>query len=200
MAIEREQVDAFSLSIPSGTMAAGLGAAAPIVAIRWAKVGSLMVIDSFRIAVAGVASFTAGTAKFSLSRARAYTVADTDGTTVAWTIAGSNKKRITSANSAFATTGEIRMSTTATITAGTRTLDTNAQGSIVCPVPTGAAAWTLATTELLPACGYPLVLSAVAAASVEGLILHATVPANGTWIFTLDLHWREFTTAAYDGV
>jgi hypothetical protein len=49
-------------------------------------------------------------------------------------------------------------------------------------------------TQLVP--GYPdhpIVLSAASAATSTGLVLQATVPATGTWHFSLAMDWEEMT-------
>jgi hypothetical protein len=182
----------YSLGLKSGTMAAGLAAAAPIVAIRWASTGSVCVIRSLRLSAGSLVGFTAGFTAFDLITARAWSAADTGGAAAAWTAAGSGKRLAGFANSAFATAGEIRYSETATLSAGTRTLDTNPMNAIASSVVNTAGAVVLPETELVP--GYPdcpIVLSAASAATSTGLVIRATVPATGTWQYSLSMDWDE---------
>src|SRR5690349_10136511 len=105
----------YSLGYQSGTMAADLAAASPIFAFRWATVGSYCAVRSIRISAGGITAFTAGVTIFDLITARAWSANDTGGGAVAWTVAGSGRRRDTFANSGFATAGEIRASSTATL-------------------------------------------------------------------------------------
>src|SRR6185369_10186617 len=109
----------YSLGYQSGTMGAGLSAASPIFAFRWATVGSYCAVRSIRFSAGGITAFTAGAVVVDLIRATAWSANDTGGGAVAWTIAGSGKRRTTMDNSGFATAGEIRASSTGTLSAGT---------------------------------------------------------------------------------
>jgi hypothetical protein len=88
--------------------------------------------------------------------------------------------------------GDARMSSTATLSAGTRTLDSQALGTIVFGVNTTANVVQLATSDLLTAAqgynGWPLVL-----AQNEGFEIQATVPATGTWVGIATVYWSEYS-------
>jgi hypothetical protein len=194
-----QKIDSYSLGFKSGTMAAGLAGAAPIVALRWAVVGRLAVIRSLRLSAGSLVGFTAGFATFDLIRANGFSAADTGGAAVAWTATTSNKRRLTMTDSglsvAASANGEVRYSETATLSAGTRTLDTNPISVIGTSVAATAGAPLIPPmTELLPQYpAYPLVLSAASGALAEGLILRATVPATGTWQFSVAMDWEEYS-------
>jgi hypothetical protein len=188
----------YSLGVVSGTMAAGLSAASPIVSIRWATVGQLCVIRSLRLTAGNSATaFTAGFVAFDLITARGWSANDTGGGAVAWTNTATNRRRSTFGDSGFATAGEIRVATTATLSAGTRTLDTNPLNSIAASVTATAGDFVLPETELVPRGAYPIVLSAAAAATAQGLVIRATVPATGTWQFSVAMDWEEETDGEY---
>ena len=70
---------AYSIGLKSGTMAAGLAGAAPIVAIRWSSTSLVCVIRSIRISAGSLVGFTAGFTAFDLITARAWSAADTGG-------------------------------------------------------------------------------------------------------------------------
>src|SRR5947209_2865739 len=75
----------YSIAQASGTMAAGLGAAAPIFAFRFPSGGAATLVAVKKIlfgAVGGSTAFAAGTGKFDLFAARSYTVSDTGGTDI----------------------------------------------------------------------------------------------------------------------
>lgn len=182
----------YAKTLSSGTMAAGLGAAAPVFSLRYTPTvtGSIAVIKRVTLtASAGGTAFTAGTAQFSLFAARAFTASDSGGT--AATLTGNNGKLRTS----FATTsmGDIRIASTATLTAGTRTLDTDAlAGFLVFVPPTSTNYALVAPNSLLfdpkNAGDTPLML-----ANNEGFVVEATVPATGTWDFSIFVEWDEYS-------
>src|SRR2546428_1500476 len=73
----------YALSVQNGTtaMAAGLAAAAPIVAYRWGN-ANLALIRSLKMSMVGSATaFTAGRGAMDLFFARSFTFSDTGGTT-----------------------------------------------------------------------------------------------------------------------
>jgi hypothetical protein len=128
--------------------------------------------------------FTAGNFLFDFLVARAFTVQDTGGG--AATLTTNNAKLRTS----FATTqAAIQASTTATLSAGTRTLDANPLRSLAGVVANAAFAAMLPDTEVFrqqPG-EWPLTL----AGSGEGFVIQATVPATGTWTFGCAIDWDE---------
>lgn len=184
----------YSLGYQSGVMAAGLAAAAPIYSFRWATVGQLCVVRSIRFSAGGITAFTAGAVFVDLITARAWSANDTGGGAVAWTNTASNRRRGTFADSGFATAGEIRASATAALSAGTRTLDTNPLSTVASSTTATAGDFIVPQTELLPQYNgaYPMVLSAAAAATAQGFVIRATVPATGTWSFAVAVHWEEY--------
>lgn len=167
-------------------MAAGLGAAAPIFSFRYGGSGLLLLRRVlFGAANAGTA-FTAGTCVFNLFAARSFTASDTGGTTITPTL---NKLR-----TSFATTGltAALISSTATLTAGTRTLDSQPLATLV-----GAASATASAVIINPATPFldrrvgewPDVI-----ANNEGFVIQATVAATGTWTFSVQVDWEEVST------
>lgn len=177
----------YAVATITGTMAANLGAAAPIFAVRWGSSASLGLIRRVSISMASLGTgFTAGVGIFDMIAARAFTVSDSAGTAV--TLTTNNAKKRTT----FGTTGvtDMRISSTATLTAGTRTLDANALTNLMFAVSTATNTVMLPTTTLwqpdLGANEWPLVL-----AQNEGFIIRATVPATGTWQAQVKVDWSE---------
>ena len=85
--------------------------------------------------------------------------------------------------------GALRASSTAALTAGTKTLDANPIGQIAFSVGTAASVIYVNRTTLYDAQevgAHPIVL-----ASNEGVIVRATVPATGTWQFGVTIDWAE---------
>jgi hypothetical protein len=180
-------------------MAAALAAASPVFSFRWATVGQLCIVRSVRFSAGGITAFTAGAVFVDLIRATGWSANDTGGGAVAWTATGSGKRRTTLGDSGMATAGEIRASATATLSAGTRTLDTNPLSTVTGSITATAGDFIMPTTEMLPQYpgAYPLVLSAAAAATAQGFVIRATVPATGTWSFGVSVDWEEETDGEY---
>lgn len=178
----------YSKTLTSGTMAAGLGAAAPVFSFRYGGSGYAVIKEiNVEVVNAGTA-FTAGVGILNLVPARAFTASDSGGT--AATLTGNNGKLRTS----LATTGvsDIRIASTATLTAGTRTLDTDPIANLVLAVPATTTNYQMAgPNEVLygrnQAGDYPMVL-----ATNEGVVLNATLPATGTWTLSVTIQWDEF--------
>ena len=206
---------AYQVSYTSGTMAAGLGAAAPIFSVRWGDATRTMLVRRVSLLAqnAGTA-FTAGLTLFDIIVARAFTASDTGGTAVVLT--GNQTKKRTSFGSSLVT--DMRGSATATLSAGTRTLDTLALATVF-----GAVQATATNFIFLPASGHPMTAAAIAATGTygdgglallepeisnswplvlvqnEGFVIRATVPATGTWRFNVQVEWAEvLTTAGYN--
>jgi hypothetical protein len=180
----------YSLGAQSGTIGAGASAASPVFAFRWASSTLVAAVKSFRVSAGGITAFTAGACVFDLVIARSWSVSDSSGTAVAWTIPGSGRRRVGMASSAFGAAGDIRIANTGALSAGTRTLDTNPIGAVVGSITATAGDFILPLTEFLNEedGDYPLVL-----AQNEGLVLRATVPATGTWQLGVSVDWEELT-------
>lgn len=182
----------YSATFKSGIMAAGLAAAAPVVAFLWKPATvptSLALIRRVKWGWYNLGTgFAAGDVLFEMFVARAFTVQDTGGG--AATLTTNNAKLRTS----FATTqAAVQVSATATLTAGTRTLDTNPLRSLFATVPTTAFnPATVVDTVMYEARPgeQPLTL----AGSGEGFVIQATVPATGTWTFGCAVDWDEVTS------
>lgn len=177
----------YSMGASSGTMAAGLAGAAPVFSFRYGG-AFLAVVRAIEIEADNVTTaFVAGAGKFDLFAARSFSASDTGGT--AGTLTGNNGKLRTS----FSTTGvsDFRISSTATLTAGTRTLDAQPLGSIEFNVPTSIDADLLPTVAIFKAAvgEQPLVL-----AQNEGFVIQATVPGTGTWVFSVRVRWDEVSS------
>lgn len=180
----------YKIGVTNGgsAMAAGLGAAAPIFSFR-NSTANIYVVKRVLFDMAGTATvFTAGEALFTLFVARSFSASDTGGTGVVPT-SNSNKLR-----TSMATTGvaDIRISATATLTAGTRTLDGQPLSSLAIPIGTAASVQYALNAALLDqrVGEHPLAL-----AQNEGFVIQATVPATGTWFFKVGVDWEEL--AAY---
>jgi len=177
----------YCMGANTGTMAAGLGAGAPIFSFRYGGAALAIVRRISSEADDVTTALAAGAGKFDLIAARSFTASDTGGT--AGTLTGNNGKLRTS----FATTAisDFRISSTATLTAGTRTLDAQPLASVEFPVSTTADAGLLPTTDFIRQNigESPLVL-----ATNEGFVIQATVPGTGTWSASVRVCWDEVSS------
>lgn len=182
----------YQVAASSGTIAAGLGASSLVYAFRYTA-ANLALVHAVHIVISNTTGFTAGLGYVDMIAARSYTVSETVGSTqIVYTQANSNKRR-----TSFATaTADIRISTTAAISGGTRTLDAQALAGARFVVP------TTANTIILPLFDiwtpdfvgeWPMVF-----ATNEGFLLRATLPATGVWILDVITEWSEIiTTVGY---
>jgi hypothetical protein len=178
----------FQKAMTSGVMAAGLAAAASIFQFRWADATKICLIRRVNLSAGGIVGFTAGVATFNLFPARSFTANGSGGT--AGTLTGNNGKLRTSMSTMVPT--DIRISSTAALTAGTWTLDTDPVGGTTQSVTATAGVVVLPMTDLFyhgPGL-YPLVL-----VQNEGFTIQATVPATGTWTFSAQVEWTELATS-----
>ena len=185
----------YQLSSVGGTyaapMAAALSAASPIWSCRFAPTvvpTSVMLVKKILFHMAsGTTAFTAGGVIFNLFPIRSYTIADTGGAALTINTAATTGKLRTS----YPVTGlvDFRTSATATLTAGTQTVDTNPIATINTTIPATANLTLIPYGTVLfeqkPG-EQPLVL-----ATGEGLVLRATVPATGVWVFGVTMVWDE---------
>lgn len=209
---------AYQVSAVSGTMAAGLAAGSPVFSCRWGDATRTMLVRRVGILAqnAGTA-FAAGTTLFDLIVARSFTASDSAGTQVVLT--GNQAKKRTSFGSSLVT--DMRISSTATLTAGTRTLDTLAMATVRGAVQATATNYVFIGQQMGSYAG--MTAAAIAATSYggsrcldlwfpeignswplvfvqnEGFIIRATVPATGTWTLTVEVEWAEVaSTAGYN--
>lgn len=178
---------AYHLTSKSGTMAAGLAANSPIYAFRNTGTGLVIALTRLKISAWSLASgFTAGLATIDMFVARAWSVPDTSGVTDTITV---NNNKLRTTQPSIAALSEIRHASTATLGAGTRTLDAQPIESLNVNVTAGTnTAFIPAPTNLFVKANgeYPLIF-----ALNEGFVVQATVPATGTWAFAITPEWME---------
>jgi hypothetical protein len=184
----------YGLSVQSGIMAAGLAANSEIFQARWTSATKLLLLRSIQISASrNTTAFATGQALFRLAVARSWSVDGGSGTPVVFSTNNTNKKRTSFGLSAFSDTG-VRFSSTAALTAGTKTIDTNDVGALTAFLSSGAT--TVPDTFIMPpgsylwqrnsADEYPFTL-----AQNEGLVIRASVPATGTWNYCVQMEWAE---------
>jgi hypothetical protein len=181
----------YQLTVKSGTMAAGLAASSPIYAFRNSSATLLALLRRVRISAWSLTTgFAAGLATVDLYRAITWTAADSGGTEeIIGSVGG--KLRIEMASTSAVT---IRRSSTATLTAGTRTKDTFRMEEVVRNITTATntpfldrvVLWEKLNAE------HPLTF-----AQNQGFVIEATVPATGTWSFAITAEWDEVPLVNY---
>lgn len=185
----------YRIGATSGTMAAALGANSEIFQFRYVTAASRIALV-YKVSVsagANVAATAAGLAAFRMTAARSWTAAGSGGARI--TLTGDNVNLRTSM--ATSEVNDAGISTTAALTAGTKTLDTTDIGA--CSIGIGTGALTVAAnmnlleqTALFDADGegqHPLVL-----ANQEGFVLRSGAnawPATMTWSFSVNVMWAE---------
>lgn len=178
----------YSLAGVSGTMAAGLAANSPIYSFRWGNASNLALVRKVLISAGNAGTgFSAGAATFNMFVARSFTASDTGGTSILPT--GNSAKLRTSMGTTLLT--DVRVSATATLTAGTRTKDTNPAASLLLGFQSTAGLQLIFPTAIFEArvSEYPLVL-----AQNEGFVIEASVPLTGTWTFAVTTVWEELAS------
>jgi hypothetical protein len=179
----------YALNLVTGVMAAGLAANAEIFQARWTDATRFCAIFNLGCdGAGGIVAFAAGVTKFEAMIARSWS-ADGSGGTAA-TITGNNNKLRTSMGTTLF--GAIRGSSTAALTAGTKTLDSQGIGATIASVGVVAGNVVVPVTEIFSATSncdnHPIVLT-----TNEGVIVRATVPATGTWTGGVSMKWAELT-------
>lgn len=180
----------YAINLVTGVMAAGLGALAEVFQARWTDASRFCAIFNISCAGAGsIAAFTAGVTRFEASIARAWS-ADGSGGTAATLTGNNNKLRTTMGTSLF---GSMRVASTAALTAGTKTIDSQGIGSVISSVTATAGDALAPNVEIFSATSnadnHPIILG-----TQEGVIVRATVPATGTWTGGFSLRWAEITS------
>lgn len=179
----------YLIAVDNGTtvMTAGLAANSPIYSFRWGN-SNLAVLNSIRINMSTTVAFAAGRIALQAFFARSFSASDTGGT--ALTLTGNNGKKRTSFGTTLLT--DARISATGTLSAGSRTLDTQPFGELETqtivasanPIFTAANLYFRDTSDI-----YPLVF-----AQNEGFVIQAAVPATGTWFFSVAVDWTEISS------
>ena len=193
---------AYSLGVVSGVMAAGLSGNSEIFQMRWVDSTRFMLLRSVILSAGpGTTAFAAGPIEFNLTIARGWSADGGGGTAIVFSTNNTNKKRTDFPLSLFSDTG-VRQSSTAALTAGTKTLDTNRAASLTSWV--SSVATTAASSPFIPPGTYlwqrnthdeyPMLFE-----QNEGFVVRATVPATGTWQFSINVEWAEIDPAAVDG-
>ena len=152
---------------------------------------------SVRIGGGGIAAFAAGAVQANLRIARSWSADGTGGTAISF---GTNdqKKRTDFATTLAPSATGVRISSTAALGAGTKTLDANDLATVGSSIsatageklwPPGTILWQRDTHD-----EYPVLFE-----QNEGFVIRATVPATGTWTFAVAMEWAEVDPSEVEG-
>lgn len=183
----------YSIAVDNGTsvIAAGTSVAAPIFSWRWGN-ANLAVVYSIKFGMTvTTTAFTAGRVAIDAIPALggSFSASDTGGTAV--TISGNNTKKRQSFGPTLLT--DSRISATAVLVAGTRTLNATPMGKILAQASTAINYQIIQPNTTLftgrdNSDQYPMTF-----AQNEGFIIQSTVPATGTWFFQVAVDWMEIS-------
>lgn len=186
-----EILGSYQVSASSGAIATP-AANAPLFSLRWAPATStnLCMIRRLEVGVfVATAVTTSQQVSVAMQVARSFTVADSGGTAISFAAANTNKLRTSMPPTAFSGGGDMRISSTAALTAGTRTLDTNLMGTAIGTSGTAVGTTVISMTPVFQqqTGDYPLILAAN-----EGLIIANNVAlATGAITLVVNLEWFE---------
>ena len=175
----------YTIGVISGSIAATLAANSPLFSFRWGNTANLGIPDfiSVGVSVNGVIT-TSVSMPLELIVARSFTASDPGGTTI--TLTGNNNKYRTSFATSLVT--DARIATTGTLTAGTRTLDAQAEAMIPCVTGTAIGVPLEMTTIYSRSQLFPIVLN-----QDEGFVIRnqSAGPATGTFQLHVQMRWFE---------
>lgn len=190
-----EQTGSYQIAAISGAVT-GVGAGSPVFSMRWAPgTGALCMINSVYVSATVTVGFTAAQElEYGMFVARGFTVSDTGGTQQV--LSGANQKMRTSmGTSLFSSGGDMRISSTAALTAGTRTLDSQPMNANSFWSPAATAGSNLSNVNIAlfdrqPG-EYPIVL-----ANNEGMVINNVLAmgAGGVVRLVVYVNWTEVAT------
>jgi hypothetical protein len=186
---------AYSYGGVTGILPAAIAAGSEIYQFRWADATRICLINDVRFsACVSTTFFAAGVpVQIDMIKSTGWTVAGTGGTGI--TPAALMKKRTSMGNSLVAS-GDMRISTTAALGAGTKTLETLALSSILAagPITASLNGQIVAPGSTLFEANVAQGEHPLALVQNEGFSIRAVaVPATGTWMASITVDWTEVT-------
>jgi len=183
----------YRLTMKTGALT-GLSATNPIFSLQWTHLTTKMVIQSVEVQVGVTTAYgTAQNQAFSLFFARSFTAADSGGTAITKTQTNDQALDTQFGQSLlFAGNGDCRISSTGTLTAGTRTLDDQPLAGWIF----GATALALAPAPSGPARKEFGILDATNPITLrqnEGIVIlnDVTMGATGVVLVYVTIEWTE---------
>jgi hypothetical protein len=178
---------AFHRTTVSGVMGANAAAKIPIYAFQWGSANYYALIR--RVKMSGLSNsvgFTPGVAKFDMLTLRDFGEQLVGGSAVP--LGSNNAKLRTSHNSSVAS---IMHSDTSALTGGIYTADTGPGTTESWIIGVGDQPFTPFSTAPMKLFDRPTGEMPLLLATTEGFMIQATVPATGTWSFSITCEWEE---------
>lgn len=179
----------YSINVQTGLMAAGIASAAQVFQVRWADPAKLFILKKLKVQCGTCTAFAATSlgAPLQLWAGHNSTANGSGGGAASFT--SGNKMRASMATSAFASSGEVRIATTAALTAATgQTLEANALGGCMGATQlTNTQSPEMYLFDQRDAGGHPLVLLTGDTLAV----LTKDPAATGTWTANVTMEWLE---------
>lgn len=179
----------YFVSAPTGTIAAAIANSAQMFQVRWADPTRLLIVKKLTVQAVTLTAFSANTigCPLQLFLGHGSTANGSGGTAVNVT---AGKGRSGHGNTAFATSGEIRVATTAGLTAATgQTLEGQPVGGCAGATPTALQSPVMALFEQRDFGDHPLIL--VAGDTLAVLTGQPAPSATGTCVFFFTMSWAE---------
>lgn len=187
----------YCVAVETGAMAAG-AATREVLQFRWNDTSRVAIITEIGVTgMIATTAFAAGAITIKATVARDWTANGTGGTALVFGGDCQADNAVLRTNMPDSLVGDFRVATTASLGAGTKTLEVNDIGQIVTHSSGGFSAATpiigsiyLPTLTLfkpdLTVGQYPLILSAN-----EGFVVQVTVPGTGVWNIGMLVKWAE---------
>lgn len=188
---------AYQVGVITGTMAAGIAGDSEVLQFTWMDSTRLALITKVSLMSFSVftTAFTAGIGHFSLQAKRSITAVGSGG--AAPTLTTNNAKLRTDMGTTLisGSSGDLRVATTAALTAATGTLDAAFLGRISIPLEATTVNYSRISSEnalfdYRDNNYHPFICE-----SGEGLAVLVTMPATGTWYAGFKICWQEVTSA-----
>lgn len=197
--VEVGSLGAYQVGVITGTMAAGIAGDAEIFQFTWMDATRLALVTKVSLMGFSVftTAFTAGIGHFSLQAKRGITAVGSGG--AAPTLTTNNAKLRTDHGTTLisGSSGDLRIATTAALTAATGTLDAAFLGRVTIPLEATTVNYARISQEVAlfdwrDNNHHPFVCE-----SGEGLAILVTMPATGTWYASFKICWQEVASATF---
>lgn len=175
----------YTIGVTSGSIAATLAASSPLFSFRWGNTSNLCIPDFISVGVSVNSVITTSVSMpLELIIARSFTASDSVGTAI--TLTTNNAKYRTSFATSLVT--DARIAATVLLTAGTRTLDAQAEAVVPCVTGTAIGVPLTMTPIYTRSSLFPIVLT-----QDEGFIIRnqSAGPATGTFQLHVQMRWFE---------
>lgn len=182
----------YSVGLSSGVMAAALGANTELVQFRWTDASRYCVIRKIRLSASVSTTFFAAGVPWQVDMVKAHTwTAAGSGGTAAAILGGYKKRKNMGASLVLA--GDIRVSSTAGLTAGTKVLDGAPMQAIVAPCPTAAPNGTMVEPDTVfwQSEGHDGEHRFVLHQNEGFVMRNVAIQALGVWQFRVQIDWSE---------